>query len=702
MIRPFTALKDGNKDPELRQTNPQVFAVKQVGIKAPGPGLISGLTYVDLPGINAPSPKAKEVAYDAIKNSLDLVLFVTNAETPSLSDVQIEALDIIRASDASTSVNDRSFCVVNKADIDRRDEVTRLYPWQLALKELKKLGFSEKRIFPTSATWELEESAAARANPELLEQIQKFYGRESSATGITQLSEAINNYLTSEIPRVEKQSVANFQKKFSELMDQISLEVQPIIRAHESDSAELKSSGMATLLWTEYKEGQSPVGLLPKMKEAYYDYTLGENLKNQAMKFAKSAQLVLREQHKEIDAFIESAKSIRDARIQGGTRSANADFPIVDFELRKIVAGKLNLALKHVQLSVDDGLKFSLNEMLNEMTQAEYKGGKLAHLFSINDGRVNVKDELENIGVQAQPIVAKIREAEERIKTVDSIPSFTGDICRDFLLATTFKDRKASLERINGGPLGASLVDLEAKEKMDSVKKDELEKIAEVARRKDEAKKKAEAEKKVEAEKKAEAIRKEKDKRDLEAAKKEKSKRRFFKFLRPSAKQKSRETSPLPVIPEVIQAPVAKAEKTAPANPPAAAPSMVATNTMEIPDRRLPENAEEIRKGLHRDVNTIFELISKKMSFNALLSYHDFILRAGSDAFLSEDNAQQLQLITLGHASQVWPDELGKVRINSVLAAQHLEDLKKIAYQVNESSRTEGQGQASAFTGQRV
>ena len=76
-----------------------------------------GVVLMDLPGIDAPSDKARRDTEDALTNEVDVTIFVKDVTRPSLVRNEIELLRTVQSADRSISLKDRIFVVLTKVDL---------------------------------------------------------------------------------------------------------------------------------------------------------------------------------------------------------------------------------------------------------------------------------------------------------------------------------------------------------------------------------------------------------------------------------------------------------------------------------------------------------------------------------------------------------------------------------------------------------
>src|SRR5262249_38713497 len=102
-IRPDIALK-GTKNG--KPPHPRVRAVKMVTVILPVRGAMPGVVLMDLPGIDAPSDKARRDTEEALTNEVDVTIFVKDITRPSLVRNEIELLRTVQSADRSISLKD--------------------------------------------------------------------------------------------------------------------------------------------------------------------------------------------------------------------------------------------------------------------------------------------------------------------------------------------------------------------------------------------------------------------------------------------------------------------------------------------------------------------------------------------------------------------------------------------------------------------
>ena len=147
-IRPYIALKDtmhGNKP------YPGVRAVKLVTVNIPVRGAMPGVVLMDLPGIDAPSDKARLDTEEALTNEVDVTIFIKDVTRPSLVRHEIDLLRTAQTADRSISLKDRLFVVLTKADLFDHPDENGNWHWALAVRNFKEQGVD--RIFPYSKMW---------------------------------------------------------------------------------------------------------------------------------------------------------------------------------------------------------------------------------------------------------------------------------------------------------------------------------------------------------------------------------------------------------------------------------------------------------------------------------------------------------------------------------------------------------------------
>ena len=134
LIRPFIALKDTRNG---NRPYAGVRAVREVTVTIPVEGAMPGVVLVDLPGIDAPSDKARRDTEDALANEVDVTLFVKDVTRPSLVRAELDLLRAAQSADRSISLKDRMFVVLTKIDLFDRPDENGHFHWALAARNVK-------------------------------------------------------------------------------------------------------------------------------------------------------------------------------------------------------------------------------------------------------------------------------------------------------------------------------------------------------------------------------------------------------------------------------------------------------------------------------------------------------------------------------------------------------------------------------------
>ena len=208
-IRPFIALKDTRSG---NRPYPGVRAVKMVTVILPVRGAMPGVVLMDLPGIDAPSDKARRDTEEALANEVDVTIFVKDVTRPSLVRNEIELLRTVQSADRSISLKDRIFVVLTKVDLFDRPDENGNWHWSLAAKNFHEQGVD--RVFPYSKLW--VHQGPNMAHP-VAKQLMDFYGSTTPVTGLERLQEAVARYLSTDVEALDRKVISTVNAEFAEI-----------------------------------------------------------------------------------------------------------------------------------------------------------------------------------------------------------------------------------------------------------------------------------------------------------------------------------------------------------------------------------------------------------------------------------------------------------------------------------------------------
>lgn len=371
-IRPFIALKD------TRQSNrpyPGVRAVKTVSVSIPVEGAMPGVVLMDLPGIDAPSDKAKRDTEEALTQEVDVIIFVKDVTRPSLVRNEIDLLRAAQTADRSVSLKDRMFVVLTKVDLFDRPDENGNWNWKLAVQNFKEQAID--RIFPYSMLW-----VHKGPNPEhpVCRQIMDFYGSTVPVSGLEKLQAAVANYLSTEVEAIDKRVITAIQNEFSELEAQLRGALVSVKDGLSDREFERRAEQVFDELFEYIRAGEDPLGLLPEIRRrlsAYMDDELSEAKRNAR---AARADERIRQIKAELLGKLtpEEAEAKRRQMKNPGLMNETA----VEIEMRKQMRESVSARIGGLGEDFRNTARESIERMLKEIfVSATYENGRLEVLL---------------------------------------------------------------------------------------------------------------------------------------------------------------------------------------------------------------------------------------------------------------------------------------------------------------------------------
>ncbi len=371
-IRPFIALKDtrhGNRP------YPGVRAVKMVSVAIPVEGAMPGVVLMDLPGIDAPSEKAKRDTEEALSNEVDVIIFVKDVTRPSLVRNEIDLLRMAQTADRSVSLKDRMFVVLTKVDLFDHPDENGNWHWSLATRNFKEQGVD--RIFPYSMLWVHK---GPNLNHPVCRQVMDFYGSTVPVSGLEKLQAAVASYLATEVEAIDKRVMNTIQGDCSELEAQLRGALVSVKDGLSDREFERRSEQVFDQLFEHVRAGEDPTGLLPEIRRrlsAYMDDELSDNKRN-----ARAARADERIRQIKADLLSkltpEEAESKRRQMKNPGLMNETA----VEIEMRKQMRERVAARIAGLGEDFRNTARESIERMLKEMfVSATYEGGRLEVLL---------------------------------------------------------------------------------------------------------------------------------------------------------------------------------------------------------------------------------------------------------------------------------------------------------------------------------
>ncbi len=263
-IRPFIALKDTRNG---NRPYPGVRAVKMVTVMLPVRGAMPGVVLMDLPGIDAPSDKARRDTEEALTNEVDVTIFVKDVTRPSLVRNEIELLRTVQSADRSISLKDRIFVVLTKVDLFDRPDENGNWHWSLAAKNFHEQAVD--RVFPYSKLW--VHQGPNMAHP-VAKQLMDFYGVTTPVTGLERLQEAVAHYLSTDVEALDRKVISTVTSEFAEIEAQLRGALVTVKDGLSDREFERRGEQRFDELFESIHAGEDPVGLLPEIRQRLSDF----------------------------------------------------------------------------------------------------------------------------------------------------------------------------------------------------------------------------------------------------------------------------------------------------------------------------------------------------------------------------------------------------------------------------------------------
>ena len=395
-IRPYIALKDTRRG---NRPYPGVRAVKTVTVTLPVEGAMPGVVLMDLPGIDAPSDKAKRDTEEALANEVDVIVFVKDVTRPSLVRNEIELLRMAQTADRSVSLKDRLFVVLTKVDLFDRPDENGNWHWSLAARNFKEQGVD--RIFPYSKLWVHQ---GPDLNHPVARQLMDFYGATVPVTGLDRLQAAVASYLSNEVESIDRRVRSTLQSESSELEAQLRGNLVSVKDGLSDREFERRAEQSFDQLFEQVRAGEDPSGLLPEIRRrlsTYMDEELSEAQRNR-----RAARADERIKHIKADLVAkitpEEAESKRRQMKNPGLMNETA----VEIEMRKQMRERVAARIAGLGEDFRNTARESIEKMLREMfVGATFEGGRLEVLLPPGKSLIERVDALGRGGQVSESVV---------------------------------------------------------------------------------------------------------------------------------------------------------------------------------------------------------------------------------------------------------------------------------------------------------
>ena len=395
-IRPFIALKDTRNG---NRPYPGVRAVKLVAVMIPVEGAMPGVVLMDLPGIDAPSDKARRDTEDALTNEVDVTIFVKDITRPSLVKNEIELLRTVQSADRSISLKDRIFVVLTKIDLFDRPDENGNWHWSLAARNFSEQGV--ERVFPYSKVW-------ANSGPEtghpVAKQLMDFYGSTAPVHGLERLKEAVLHYLNTDVEALDRKVIASVHAEFAELEVRLRGLLVSVKDSLSDREFERRAEQVFDLHFEHIQAGEDPRGLLPEIRKGLSSFMDLEMSEGQRLARAERADVRIGQIREDLLHRLtpEEAEAKRRQMPSPGLMNETA----VEIEMRKQMRERVAARISGLGEDFRNTARDSVERMLTEMfVKASYEGGRLDVLLPPGKALIDRIDVLGRSGHVSESVV---------------------------------------------------------------------------------------------------------------------------------------------------------------------------------------------------------------------------------------------------------------------------------------------------------
>jgi len=395
-IRPFIALKDTKNG---NRPYPGVRAVKEVNVQIPVHGAMPGVVLMDLPGIDAPSDKARRDTEEALTNEVDVTIFVKDVTRPSLVRNEIELLRTVQSADRSISLKDRIFVVLTKIDLFEHPDENGNWHWSLAAKNFREQAVD--RIFPYSKLW--VHKGVDTAHP-VAKQLQDFYSSTVPVSGLDRLQDAVSRYLSSDVEALDRKVLATVHQEFGEIEAQLRGALVTVKDGLSDREFERRGEQTFDLLFENIRAGEDPVGLLPEIRQRLSDFMDVEMSEPERVRRAARADERIRLIRADLLARLtsEEAEAKRRQMPSPGLMNETA----VEIEMRKQMRERVAARIAGLGEDFRNTARESVEKMLTEMfVKSAFEGGRLEVLLPPGKALIDRIDALGRAGHVSESVV---------------------------------------------------------------------------------------------------------------------------------------------------------------------------------------------------------------------------------------------------------------------------------------------------------
>lgn len=396
LIRPYIALKDTKNS---NRPFGGVRAVKIVSVHIPVQGAMPGVVLVDLPGIDAPSDKARRDTEEALMNEVDVTIFVKDVTRPSLVRNEIELLRTAQSADRSISLKDRMFVVLTKVDLFDRPDENGNWHWQLAAKNFSAQAVD--RVFPYAKPW--VHNGPDLAHP-VAKQLMDFYGATAPVHGLEKLQAAVLRYLNTDVEMLDQKVMQSVRTEFTELEAQLRGVLITVKDALGDREFERRGEQQFDVLFEHIRAGEDPVGLLPEIRtrlSGFMDHEVSEPARIQR---AARADARIRQIRDDLLSRLTPAEAEAKRRQMPSPGLMNET--AVEIEMRKQMRERVAAKIAGLGEDFRNTARESVERMLKEMfVESTYDGGRLEMLLPPGKTLVERIDALGRAGHVSESVV---------------------------------------------------------------------------------------------------------------------------------------------------------------------------------------------------------------------------------------------------------------------------------------------------------
>src|SRR5580704_533070 len=395
-IRPFIALKDTRSG---NRPYPGVRAVKMVTVALPVRGAMPGVVLMDLPGIDAPSDKARRDTEEALTNDVDVTIFVKDVTRPSLVKNEIELLRTVQSADRSISLKDRIFVVLTKVDLFDRADENGNWHWALAAKNFREQAVD--RIFPYSKLW-----ANQGPDPQhpVSKQLRDYYGSTTPVSGLERLQEAVSHYLSTDVEALDRKVLATVHTEFAEIEALLRGSLVTVKDGLSDREFDRRGEQVFDVLFENIRSGEDPVGLLPEIRQRLSDFMDREMSEPERVRRAARADERIAQIRADLLARLtgEEAEAKRRQMPSPGLMNETA----VEIAMRKQMRERVAARIAGMGEDFRNTARESVERMLTEMfVKSAYEGGRLEVLLPPGKALIDRIDALGRSGHVSESVV---------------------------------------------------------------------------------------------------------------------------------------------------------------------------------------------------------------------------------------------------------------------------------------------------------